>query len=86
MRAFVSGAAGFIGSHLCEALLARGDDVVGVDCFTPYYDRAAKEANRRAVPPHRFTFVEADLRSADLHALLDGVDVVFHQAGQPGVR
>jgi nucleoside-diphosphate-sugar epimerase len=82
----VTGAAGFVGSHLCEALLGRGDDVVGVDCFTPYYDRAAKEANRQAVPPQRFTFVEADLRTADLRDMLDGVDVVFHQAAQPGVR
>jgi nucleoside-diphosphate-sugar epimerase len=86
VRAFVTGAAGFVGSHLCEALLRRGDEVVGLDCFTPYYDRAAKDANRAAVPAHRFTFVEADLRTADLCPLLDGVDVVFHQAAQPGVR
>ena len=43
MRALVTGAAGFIGSHLADTLLARGDTVIGVDCFTPYYDRAAKE-------------------------------------------
>ncbi|MCL6512447.1 MAG: GDP-mannose 4,6-dehydratase, partial [Anaerolineae bacterium] len=48
MRALVTGAAGFIGSHLAEALLARGDEVVGIDCFTPYYDRATKEANLAA--------------------------------------
>lgn len=87
MRALVTGAAGFVGSHLTEALLARGDAVVGVDCFTPYYDRATKEANlevaRRSAA---FTFVEADLRTADLVALLDRVEVVFHQAAQPGVR
>ena len=42
MRALVTGAAGFVGSHLAEALLDRGDTVLGVDCFTPYYDRATK--------------------------------------------
>ena len=45
MRALVTGVAGFIGSTLTDALLARGDRVLGVDCFTPYYDRVAKEAN-----------------------------------------
>ncbi len=82
MRALVTGAAGFVGSHLVDALLARGDDVVAVDCFTPYYARADKEANVGG----RFAVVEADLREADLTPLLDGVDVVFHQAAQPGVR
>jgi nucleoside-diphosphate-sugar epimerase len=88
VRAVVTGAAGFVGSHLCEALLARGDDVVGVDCFTPYYDRATKEANVAGLrgAGARFELVEADLRDADVGALLDDVDVVFHQAAQPGVR
>ena len=87
MRALVTGAAGFIGSTLADALLARGDRVLGVDCFTSYYERAAKEANlsdARRSP--RFELAEGDLRSCDIDALLDGVDVVFHQAGQPGVR
>ena len=83
----VTGAAGFVGSHLVEALLAEGRDVVGVDAFTPYYDRATKEANLRdAREDDRFRFVEADLRDADLAALLDGAEVVYHQAAQPGVR
>ena len=88
MRALVTGAAGFVGSHLAEALLARGDTVVGVDCFTPYYDRVDKEHERRggASRTTRFELVEADLRTADVEALLDGVDVVFHQAAQAGVR
>lgn len=87
MRAFVSGAAGFVGSHLVNALLERGDDVVAIDCFTPYYDVAAKVANAdtyRDSP--RCTFVQADLRSDPLGALVDGIDVIFHQAAQPGVR
>jgi nucleoside-diphosphate-sugar epimerase len=87
VRALVTGAAGFIGSHLADALLARGDTVVGVDCFTPYYDRATKEENVAAARAHeRFELVEADLRSCDVEALLSGVDAVYHQAAQAGVR
>jgi UDP-glucuronate 4-epimerase len=85
--ALVTGCAGFLGSHLSAALLASGHRVVGVDSFTAYYDRARKEANvaglRRAPG---FRLVEADLADAPLDHLLDGVDVVFHLAGQPGVR
>jgi UDP-glucuronate 4-epimerase len=83
----VTGAAGFIGSQLVDALLADGHDVVGVDAFTPYYDRSAKEENLSGARDHeRFRFVETDLRDADLAPLLDEVEVVFHQAAQPGVR
>ncbi len=85
-RALVTGAAGFVGSHLCEALRERGDEVVGVDCFTPYYERSQKDANAVAVRAAGVELIEADLRVADLAALVDGVDVVYHQAGQPGVR
>jgi UDP-glucuronate 4-epimerase len=87
MRALVTGAAGFVGSHLVDALLERGDGVRGVDCFTPYYGRAAKDANlaaARLLPG--FELVDADLRTAELAPLVDGVDVVFHQAAQAGVR
>jgi nucleoside-diphosphate-sugar epimerase len=87
VRVLVTGVAGFIGSTLAEALLARGDRVRGVDCFTPYYDRSAKEANlASARSADRFELVEADLRTCDIAPLVDGVDVVFHQAAQPGVR
>jgi nucleoside-diphosphate-sugar epimerase len=87
VRALVTGAAGFVGSKLADALLARGDAVVGVDCFTPYYDRATKEQNVAAARAHdRFELFEADLRSCDVEALLSGVDAVFHQSGQAGVR
>ena len=75
----VTGAAGFIGSHLSEALLARGDEVVGVDCFTDYYDPALKEENARGIDVRRVDLAEDSLD-------LDGVDGVFHLAGQPGVR
>jgi UDP-glucuronate 4-epimerase len=87
VRALVTGAAGFVGSHLAEALLDRGDTVLGVDCFTPYYDRATKEANvARAGANERFELAEADLRTCDVEALLSDVDAVFHQAAQAGVR
>ncbi len=83
----VTGAAGFIGSHLCEALLARGRQVVGVDCFTDYYGRAAKESNLGAALVHPgFRLVEADLVDEDLPRLLKGMDLIYHLAGQPGVR
>ena len=66
MRALVTGAAGFVGSHLAEALLARGDEVVGVDCFTPYYDEATKRANVAALRRVAARApLEADLRTAD---------------------
>jgi UDP-glucuronate 4-epimerase len=83
----VTGAAGFVGSHLVDTLLARGDTVVGIDCFTPYYSPAAKRQNLEgALGSDRFTFVDADLREADLVSLFGGCDTVFHQAAQPGVR
>lgn len=87
MRAVVTGCAGFIGSTLCDALVALGDDVVGVDCLTSYYDPAVKRANiARLIDTVGFTFVSADLRRSELEEILQGADVVFHQAAQPGVR
>ncbi len=87
MRALVTGCAGFIGSHLCERLLAEGWEVRGVDAFTPYYDRVLKEANLLDLRgERRFDLVEADLATADLGRLVRGIDVVFHLAAQPGVR
>jgi nucleoside-diphosphate-sugar epimerase len=87
VRALVTGVAGFVGSHLADTLLARGDTVIGVDSFTPYYGRDAKEANvADARSAGAFELVEADLRSAAIEPLLDGVDVVFHEAAQAGVR
>jgi UDP-glucuronate 4-epimerase len=87
MRALVTGCAGFIGSHLTESLLADGHEVLGVDCFNDNYPRARKLANlARALDHDDFRFVRRDLSEADAPALLDGRDVVFHLAAEPGVR
>lgn len=86
MRCMVTGAAGFIGSHLCEALLLDGHDVVGIDAFIPYYPRTVKEANLTQARQHpRFTFHELDLREDDLSGALDGVEVIFHLGAMPGL-
>jgi len=79
MRYLVTGAAGFVGSHLAEALRAAGHDVSGVDCFTDYYDVAEKERNAAGLDVRRLDLAEAPLG-------LDGVDGIFHLAGRPGVR
>ncbi|HEV7524161.1 MAG TPA: NAD-dependent epimerase/dehydratase family protein [Acidimicrobiia bacterium] len=87
MRALVTGVAGFIGSNIADALLARGDSVVGVDCFTPFYDADVKQQNLAVARGHAgFEMVAVDLRDAAIEPLLDGVDAVFHQAAQAGVR
>lgn len=87
--ALVTGAAGFIGSHLCERLLTEDWQVIGIDCFADFYPRRDKEANLtalRAAPG--FRLIEGDLRTYDLKELLvrDKIRHVFHDAGQAGVR
>jgi UDP-glucose 4-epimerase len=83
----VTGAAGFIGSHLADALLEDGHAVTGVDCFTDYYPRALKEENLlRARDFDSFKLIEADLGVEPLAGLLDEVEGVFHLAAQAGVR
>jgi UDP-glucuronate 4-epimerase len=89
MRVFITGTAGFIGSSAAQALLARGDEVVGIDNFDPYYDRALKERNLAELRAQgRFAFAEADIRSPEARELLVHCrpDVVLHLAARAGVR
>jgi len=87
MNALVTGAAGFIGSHVSERLVDAGATVIGIDCFTDYYSRDLKQRNlTRLRKASAFTLVEQPLGQADLTSLLEGVTHVFHLAAQPGVR
>ena len=87
MKTVVTGAAGFIGSHLAASLLESGHDVLGIDCFTDYYPRALKEANLAPLRAHaRFRLVEERLQDAALAHHLEGAAAVFHLAAQAGVR
>jgi UDP-glucuronate 4-epimerase len=86
VRCLVTGAAGFIGSHLCEALVGAGAEVVGLDAFIHYYPRAVKERNLAALRANpRFTFHKRDLRIDDLAPALEGVDTVCHLAAMGGL-
>jgi UDP-glucuronate 4-epimerase len=87
MRALVTGCAGFVGSHLTEALLADGEEVLGVDCFNDNYGRREKLRNlERAMDWDGFEFVPIDLARGDLFDLVAACDTVFHLAAEPGVR
>lgn len=87
MQVMITGGAGFVGSHLSEACLARGWAVTAVDCFTDYYSEAVKRANLEPMlGEERFRLVEADLSVDSIEPLLEATDVVFHLAAQPGVR
>ncbi|MDZ7959754.1 MAG: GDP-mannose 4,6-dehydratase [Aulosira sp. DedQUE10] len=86
-KIIVTGAAGFIGSHLAEALLQQGKEVIGIDEVNDYYDPIFKRKNlaHLQVFPN-FTFIENDIQFLDWQALLQDVEVVYHQAAQAGVR
>jgi nucleoside-diphosphate-sugar epimerase len=86
MRCVVTGAAGFIGSHLCERLLADGHSVVGIDCFTAYYARPIKERNLSFLRQQpRFSFFELDLSQGDASEAVADADWIFHLAAMPGL-
>ena len=87
MKVVVTGAAGFIGSHLTDSLLADGHEVLGVDAFVDYYPRAVKEGNLAGARQHRaFRLIEGTVQDLDLAPVLDGAGQVFHLAAQAGVR
>jgi len=87
-RVVVTGAAGFIGSHLVEALVGRGDEVIGIDNFDPFYPRSMKERNLQEIGQQsRFCFHELDMLEVDpLARLLTADSVVVHLAAKAGVR
>ena len=89
MSVLVTGAAGFVGSHCSLALKKRGDGVLGLDNFNPYYDPSLKRARQHLLAKHRILIIEADLNDAPLLAkLFDVVSFshVLHLAAQAGVR
>ena len=86
MRYLVTGAAGFIGSHLCERLLALGHEVTGLDAFVPYYPRPLKERNLTDALRHpKYRFLPLDLRTDDLKEAFEGAEVIYHLAAMPGL-
>jgi len=87
MRVLVTGVGGFVGSSLADRLLARGDEVVGIDCFLDYYPREMKERNLSSARAHSaFRLVEGAIQHVELEAIVDGCESVFHLAAQAGVR
>jgi UDP-glucuronate 4-epimerase len=90
MTILVTGAAGFIGSHVARALLARGERVLGIDNFSDYYDPVLKFARLKPLREDKaFTFLEADITDRDAMLALAGqhsIDRIVHLAAQPGVR
>ncbi|MCZ7585538.1 MAG: NAD-dependent epimerase/dehydratase family protein [Deltaproteobacteria bacterium] len=87
MKILVTGCAGFIGSTLAAKLLGEGRDVIGVDCFTDYYDRWIKERNLEPLLPRKnFRFIEQDVATLDVRSILERGDAIAHEAAQAGVR
>lgn len=87
MKILITGVAGFIGSSIAEEFLSFGShEVTGIDSFTDYYDPRLKRANVAPLVARGLRLIEGDLNQVDLAELLSGVEVVYHQAGQPGVR
>ena len=85
MNILVTGAAGFIGSHLAERLINLGHSVRGLDCFTDHYARALKELNASQIRDKGVVFLPLDLVEDDLSSAVRGVEIVYHVAAQPGI-
>ncbi|MBE9217179.1 GDP-mannose 4,6-dehydratase [Plectonema cf. radiosum LEGE 06105] len=83
----LTGAAGFIGSHLAETLLKKGEQVIGIDEFNDYYDPMFKYENIASLQSYtNFKLIEGDIQFLDWRSLLEDVDIIYHQAAQAGVR
>ena len=83
----VTGAAGFIGSHIAETLLKAGHQVIGIDHFNDYYSPELKRGNISSFINHpNFKLIDGDIQFLDWNLLLEDVDVIYHQAAQAGVR
>lgn len=85
MNILVTGAAGFIGSHLAERLIEQGHTVLGLDCFTDYYARVLKELNAKQIQEQGVEFLPLDLAEDDLGPAVKDVEIVYHVAAQPGI-
>ena len=85
MKVLVTGAAGFIGSHLAERLSGQGHDVFGLDCFTDHYSRVLKELNAEEVKNKGVELLELDLAEDDLTDAVRDVEIIYHCAAQPGI-
>ena len=85
MKILVTGAAGFIGSHLSEKLVDLGHDVVGLDAYTPYYNPELKIQNTQDLSKKGIEVITADLAEDDLTQIVAGKDVIYHLAAQPGI-
>lgn len=87
MNYLVTGAAGFIGSHLCKKLIQNGAHITALDAFTDFYSPTIKKSNIQPLVSHpHFKLIHADILQSDLDKIMDKIDVVFHFAAQPGVR
>lgn len=85
MKILVTGAVGFIGSHLCERLVSQGHQVIGIDNFSTYYDPALKRINADDIQQAGVTLLTADLLDDLASILPSDIDVIYHFAAQPGI-
>ena len=85
MKILVTGAAGFIGSHLSEVLADKGHEVIGIDNFNTYYAPELKRLNAEEISAKGVKIYETDLATSDLSDIIEGIEFIFHAAAQPGI-